>query len=65
MKLLMRISTQLGLLTLAMVAALPLQAVAQEYPSRPIRILVPFSAGGVGQGALAMGLHSIREALPQ
>ena len=61
----MHLSTQLRLLTIAAVATFPLQAVAQEYPNRPIRILVPFSVGGVGQGALTTGLHSIREALPQ
>jgi tripartite-type tricarboxylate transporter receptor subunit TctC len=34
-----------GLALAAMLAALP-QAVAQDYPSRPVKIIVPFPAGG-------------------
>lgn len=46
MKLLKHLSTQLCLFTLAAVAAFPLQVAAQEYPNKPIRILVPFPPGG-------------------
>ena len=34
-----------GLALAAMLAALP-QADAQDYPSRPVKIIVPFPAGG-------------------
>ncbi|MDY0105503.1 MAG: tripartite tricarboxylate transporter substrate binding protein [Giesbergeria sp.] len=36
----------LGTLALAAAAALPLGAAAQNYPTKPITIVVPFSAGG-------------------
>ena len=38
--------TKLIAITLAIVAACALSAAAQTYPSRPITIVVPFSAGG-------------------
>ena len=31
----------------------PFSAVAQNYPSRPITVIVPFPAGGVGTDAVA------------
>jgi tripartite-type tricarboxylate transporter receptor subunit TctC len=40
------ISRRAGLLGLGLLAAAPLQAAAQEFPNRPIRLIVPFSAGG-------------------
>lgn len=38
--------TWLGLATLAALAALATSAQAQSYPSRPVKIVVPFAAGG-------------------
>jgi len=47
MRFLKRLSMRSGLAVFAAAAAAwPLQAVAQDYPNRPIRILVPFPAGG-------------------
>ena len=40
-----RLLTQLGLFLFAAAAALPLQALAQDYPNRAIRILIPFPPG--------------------
>ncbi len=37
---------RIGLAVLALVAAAPAAALAQEWPSRPIRFIVPFPAGG-------------------
>src|SRR5713226_7757059 len=37
---------RIGLAVLALVAAAPAAAEAQEWPSRPIRFIVPFPAGG-------------------
>ena len=35
-------------LALGSIAYLPVQAVAQEWPNRPVRVIVPFGAGGSG-----------------
>ena len=40
-----RLLTRLGLFLFAAALALPLQALAQDYPNRPIRILIPFPPG--------------------
>ena len=40
-----RCATALAL-TLALVSSIPLSARAQDYPSRPVKIVVPFPAGG-------------------
>ena len=40
-----RLFKQLGLFMVATAAALPLQVLAQDYPNRPIRILIPFPPG--------------------
>src|SRR5580700_8040159 len=40
----------------------PLSAAAQEWPSRPMTIVVPFAAGGAGDGTarvLAVGLSQV------
>ncbi|VCU69059.1 Tripartite tricarboxylate transporter family receptor [Pigmentiphaga humi] len=56
-------SRRAGTLALAFaLAALPLGAIAQEYPTRPIQLIVPFAAGGaIDQMARAMGGALARE----
>ena len=41
-----RVKTHRSLLSLALVAILPLAASAQSYPSKPIRMIVPYPPGG-------------------
>lgn len=42
----MRISALLGIAALAFAAAAPQTATAQAYPTKPIRLIVPYAAGG-------------------
>jgi tripartite-type tricarboxylate transporter receptor subunit TctC len=59
------VKNALGALTLGMVLVAPSAAHAQTYPNRPIKIIVPYAAGGaVDIVARAIG-HPLAEALKQ
>ena len=42
----MNIRHFLQVITLAMTSVLPLTVLAQDYPSKPIKLLIPFTPGG-------------------
>lgn len=51
--------------TLALVAALPVSALAQSYPDRPIKIVLPFPAGSATDGAARFIAEDLRKGLGQ
>ena len=53
------------LVALSMAIALPPLAQAQNYPNRPIRMIVPFSPGGAADTPGRMLMHKVSEALGQ
>ncbi|MEW6333705.1 MAG: tripartite tricarboxylate transporter substrate binding protein [Thermodesulfobacteriota bacterium] len=55
----------LGMILLSLVIALPTLAQAQNYPSRPVRMVVPFSPGGAADTPGRMLMHRLSEVLGQ
>src|SRR5512144_2146407 len=53
----------ISLLAIATVAALP--AVAQPYPTRPIKVIVPFSPGGAVDGPMRVIAQELAKRLGQ
>jgi tripartite-type tricarboxylate transporter receptor subunit TctC len=53
------------LCTIALIAALPAAASAQTYPTKPIRIIIPFAAGGVTDVVIRTIAPKLGEALGQ
>jgi len=51
--------------TLLLDAALPLSAVAQTYPDRPIKFVLPFPAGSATDGIARMIADDMRKGLGQ
>ncbi len=55
----------LGLLTAASLAALPQLATAQAYPTKPVKIIVPFAAGGRADALARMLAQGLKEQMGQ
>src|SRR5690349_19896204 len=53
------------LLSLALAAAMIVPATAQDYPSRPISIVVPYPAGGVTDGLIRLLAEHMKGSLGQ
>jgi tripartite-type tricarboxylate transporter receptor subunit TctC len=54
-----------ALLTIAFIGVLPAQAQAQDYPTRPVRIVVPFATGGPADNYARFMAQRLQEALGQ
>jgi len=52
-------------LLLTILLAAPLAAMAQEYPSRPVRVVVPYSAGGSSDGPMRIIAQEMSKQLGQ
>lgn len=56
--------TRLSLVSLALAACLPMvSAHAQEYPDKPVTIVVPYSAGGGGDILARMFAEQLKDRL--
>jgi tripartite-type tricarboxylate transporter receptor subunit TctC len=60
-----RLAFALAATLLAMVTLLAPQCEAQDYPSRPVRIIVPFGAGGPADVTARLIGNSLQQSLGQ
>ena len=61
----MKMSTDLGMIAMLVCACLPSLALAQTYPVKPVRIIVPYPPGGIGDTVTRALVQGLAEHLGQ